>query len=169
MASGTSWQICCNWQTTAKHHDLVRGTRVLMLRPVSTAADIRCWRQLVTHHVTSVFDKFNWSLFNLTQLATSQVQRRKRVDIGRATRAANLLVMSIEMRRHSISSMMYTMNKTPPKRIPAARCFAAGWWTAGECRDVHNTLCLTSYYQNRNHWWATPLTLKVGCRRCSRM
>jgi len=34
-------------------------------------ADRRCWRLLVAHHMTSVFDVFNWTLFDFIQLATS--------------------------------------------------------------------------------------------------
>jgi len=48
------------------------------ITPSTDSADAgrMCWRWLVAHHVTSVFDEFNWNLSDFIQLATSLRQSR---------------------------------------------------------------------------------------------
>ena len=54
----------------------------------STYAGRRCWRRLVVHHRTSVFDEFNGSLSDLIQLETSPRQSEIDDENGPAVRYA---------------------------------------------------------------------------------
>jgi len=60
----------CQWRHTELQHGI--PSVGWSHRVIHNAVDWRCWRRrLVTHHTTSVFDEFNWSLFDVIQLTTS--------------------------------------------------------------------------------------------------
>jgi len=136
----------------------------------------RCWRRLVSHHMTSVFDEFNWNLFNFSQLVKSL--RQSEIDdeitltfegrhepliwLSSAWRCNVKLCSSISWMR----SKVYKINSSSPRSDSCGTPHSR--WVMSDRRAPRRTYCVRPTRCDQNHRCTLPSTLKVCCMRRNR-
>jgi len=144
------------------------------ITPSTDSADAArmCWRRLVAHHVTSVFDEFYLSLFDFIQLARSL--RQSEIDDESTLTLQGRHVISKQMWCHAICpsiswmrSKVYKMNSSDSRADPCSTPHSRR--VMSDRRAPRRPYCVRPTSCDRNYQCALSSTPKVCCRRCSRM
>jgi len=155
--------------------DVTRST----ITPSADSADAECAGAGLlhnAHHMTSVSDEFNLSLFDFIQLATSLRQSEIEDENTLMLEGWHVPLTWVSsadvIPRYVLQSGGWgrrckKWTAAAPERIPAAHRTADGWWVTQS--TATNVLRPTNEIRPKLPRCALPSTPKVCCRRCNRM